>query len=65
MENLRRIVPPKPDDDERFAAAHQDYSPPGIIYEGKLEIRVGSPLGRLPGTEFFDPASPLYNGSKK
>ena len=65
MEKLRKIVPPKPDDEIRSAAVHRGYSPPEIIYEGKLEIRVGSPLGRLPGTEFFDPASPLYRGDKK
>jgi len=36
------------------------YIPPEVIYEGKLEVRAGSPLGRIPGTEFLDPVSPLY-----
>ena len=36
------------------------YSPPGVVYEGFLETRAGSPLSKLPGEEFFDPASPLY-----
>ncbi len=40
------------------------YVPPAIVYEGKLEIQVGSPLGRDPGAGMFDPANPVLGGKK-
>ncbi len=43
----------------------QDYAPPAIVHEGKLEVRAGSPLGRDPGAELFDPANPIFEHGKK
>ena len=43
----------------------EKYTPPEVIYEEELEVRAGSPLGRMPGTEFLDPVSPLYKHNEK
>jgi hypothetical protein len=48
----------------RPSASGKGYTPPKVIYEGKLEVRAGSPIGRMPGMEFLDPASPLYEHDK-
>jgi hypothetical protein len=40
------------------------YAPPAIVYEGKLEVRAGSPLGRDPAADLFDPANPIFGNGK-
>jgi hypothetical protein len=53
---------PRPESEGLQRTPGQEYTPPKVIHEGKLEVRAGSPLGRIPGTELFDPASPMYKG---
>jgi hypothetical protein len=46
-------------------APKKTYTHPQIIYQGKLEVRAGSPLGGTPGMEFFDLANPMSGVGKK
>ena len=36
------------------------YQPPKVVFEGKLEVRAGTPMGKHPGEGLLDPASPIF-----
>ncbi len=54
-----RAESPHPEDPDSARLPEKRYQLPKVVYEGRLEVGAGSPIGKQPEAGFLDPASPI------